>query len=516
VEEVSRVNAARPSSGNLLRASFAFLALAAVTHSDGLTSESLHCDYSYWLRVARDWRSGQRLYDQVYENKLPTLFVIINLIDGVRPEVSLYACEVGLSTLAALTLYSALVRVAPLTAVSAPALWIVWAGTSPTFHNGQITEGLAAPLDLLAYALVLKSILRGSVVAALTAGICFFASVSLRVPFLMHVLAYGPLLALAWRMRGTKGTLSVVTAFVAGAMIGLVALYAHAILGGYWNDLLKMLSRNAAYASLHRVGVTRSFSLFLGNAGILAKANRVALLLPFMTASILCWRKARHGPFHWVLTISCLCWLFGAVLGVFPGGRHFLHYYHGIWAPLAILSTQWLSLAATGPHAREIAFRLMIGLLIGVAGLASVDRACRLVVWARNAPPRPGPELSEVINLLEQNTSRSERVPIYVWDDKWNELYWRAPRPAVADCVNPFLFSPHGQVAHQPERYRRWLSALIASPPRYVLIGESNLDAMGGGSKDEPDALSVEARAMLKNDYSVVMKRGPLLVLCKR
>jgi hypothetical protein len=277
-----------------------------------------------------------------------------------------------------------------------------------------------------------------------------------------------------------------------------------------------MLKGNVAYASLHRVGAARSFSRFLKNVVNLARANRVALLLPFITASVLCWRKARRRLFHWILTMSCLCWLVGAILGVFPGGRHFLHYYHGIWAPLAILSTQWLSLAATVPRASELAARLMLGLLIGIVGLVTVDRACRLVVWARNAPSRPGPEISEVINFLEKHTSRIERVPIYVWDDKWNELYWRAPRPAVADCVAPVLFSPHEGTAHQPERYWRWLSALVASPPRYVLIGESNLDPTGGGSGAQPDAHFLKARAMLKNDYRVVMKRGELLVLCKR
>ena len=75
-----------------------FAMVALLTHAEGLYL-AMHNDYSVWIRVARDWQSGLTLYEDAPDNKLPPLFLFIRLIDGPRPEVSLYLAESLLAVL---------------------------------------------------------------------------------------------------------------------------------------------------------------------------------------------------------------------------------------------------------------------------------------------------------------------------------------------------------------------------------------------------------------------------------
>src|SRR5947208_14607806 len=105
---------------------------ALLTHAEGLYL-AMHNDYSVWIRVARDWQSGLTLYEDAPDNKLPPLFLFIRLIDGARPEGSLYLAESFLAELGGLALFAALRRTAPGSALTAALLLAAWPVTGGTF-----------------------------------------------------------------------------------------------------------------------------------------------------------------------------------------------------------------------------------------------------------------------------------------------------------------------------------------------------------------------------------------------
>jgi hypothetical protein len=68
----------------------------------------MHSDYSMWLRVARDWASGLQLYEETYDNKQPTIYLILRWIDSSNPKLSLYLAHTLLAAGGALVFRRAL------------------------------------------------------------------------------------------------------------------------------------------------------------------------------------------------------------------------------------------------------------------------------------------------------------------------------------------------------------------------------------------------------------------------
>ena len=124
-------------------------AVALLTHAEGLYL-AMHNDYSVWIRVARDWQSGLTLYEDAPDNKLPPLFLFIRLIDGPRPEVSLYLAESFLAALGGLALFAALRRTAPRSALPAALrpLTLV-SSTSGCEYNRRASSAPAYPVAFM-------------------------------------------------------------------------------------------------------------------------------------------------------------------------------------------------------------------------------------------------------------------------------------------------------------------------------------------------------------------------------
>src|SRR5205807_9377123 len=120
-------------------------------------------------------------YEDAPDNKLPPLFLFIRLIDGPRPEVSLYLAESFLAALGGLALFAALRRTAPRSALPAALLLTAWTGTSGTFYGAQITEAISVRLGVLALCLFFYSVRRGRSLAVLLACPLFLLVVSFRV-----------------------------------------------------------------------------------------------------------------------------------------------------------------------------------------------------------------------------------------------------------------------------------------------------------------------------------------------
>src|SRR5439155_18372428 len=270
--------------------------VALLTHAEGLYL-AMHNGYSVRIRVARDWQSGLTLYEDAPDNKLPPLFLFIGLIDGARPEVSLYLAESFLAALGGLALFAALRRTAPRSALPAALLLIAWTGTSGTFYGAQITEAISVWLDVLALCLFFYSVRRGRSLPALLAGALFFLMVSFRVPAVLHALAYVPLLVVCFRDWGVTKTAKIVGAFAGGILLALVLLLVHVQLAGYWEPFVGNLIRNYRYGALHRMPLGESLKNCLATMMGIIQRNPGFLILMSISMILLlpkAWGTLRH------------------------------------------------------------------------------------------------------------------------------------------------------------------------------------------------------------------------------
>ncbi len=469
--------------------------IALATHAEGLYQPMFY-DYCVRLRVARDWRNGLKLYEETYENTQPTYFLYIRFVDSSRPEVSHYFSETVLAAIAAVALSGALRRSAPRCAMVAPVLLIAWSGIGPTFHGGQITEGISLWFDVIALCLFFGAVRRNSYILAILAGICFFLMVSFRVPCLFHALAYAPLVWLAYREQGFRRALFMVLAFSGGISLALAALIFHALGNSYFSAFLKMLARNFEYASATRITFSESLDRAWGTISGIIHDNPAFPIL--MTISILVFLpkakiKKRDEPkvmsdeplvthhsslitHHSTIRTRLwlwigLLWLTAALASAFPGGRHWDHYYHVAWAPVSVLSVLWLSRSSMFAKERRTRRRLAWGLTIALPALAIVVNGRGFMRQTlRDDSPRAA--IARAADFLEQNTRLDSPVPVCVWQP-WCELYWRVPRPSVTRCIAPHCF-----YVIQRELFDEWVQAMIDRPPDLIVADGSLLGPM--------------------------------------
>src|SRR5262249_26874799 len=141
--------------------------------------------------------------------------------------------------------------------------------------------------------------------------------------------------------------------FAAGVVAASLALYAHARALGYWEPFLEVLYWNRQYAALGRIPLRQSATEFAKNLGLLAGGFTGLPLLVCFTLALAgpSWRGPLRGSRLW-LAVGVI-WLGAALASVFPGGRHWPHYYHVAWAPLSILATLWLARLPARPRGRR-------------------------------------------------------------------------------------------------------------------------------------------------------------------
>jgi hypothetical protein len=529
--------------------------VALLTHAEGLYL-AMHNDYSVWIRVARDWQSGLTLYEETPDNKLPTLFLFIRLIDGPRPEVSLYLAESFLAVLGGLTLFFTLRSSIPKSALPAALLLIAWTGTSGTFYGAQITEAISVWLDVFAMCLLFFSVTRGRRLLAFLAGALFFLMVTFRVPTVLHALAYIPLLFVSFREWGTIKTAQLVAAFVGGVLLALLVLLLHVHLAGYWQPFLDNLARNYRYGALHRTPFAESVKnclatvsqIILRNPGFLLMiALSILLVKPWLSRNSHQGDAANHEPDHSPLAPHHslfrhspltthhslflwigLFWLAGAIAGAFPGGRHFPHYYHVIWPPIAILSTLWLSSISNGSRASSPGSPLTIhhsplttyarwALPLAFVFLAILFNARGLLALASGQELVHRTEVRQAADSLSQITSPNEPVAVCVWD-QWAELYWRVPRPGVTRCVAPQCF-----YGFQQELFDEWVQAMLAHPPDLIvadgsLLGPSCINSKYDNTEFRPPPGDpfYTLRQRVNDDYFEIERIGDLSFLARR
>ncbi len=161
----------------------------------------LPSDLDIFIRVARDWAAGATLYVDTYDIKLPTVYGLVRLLDSSNPALTWYLAETVYMTIAATALFAAMRRAAPIAAFVPPMLMIAWTGTMGT---GQQTEAVALALDVTALSLCAIAARTGRWWLGSVAGACVALMVSFRPPTLLHLVAYAPVLWVAYRSQGPR------------------------------------------------------------------------------------------------------------------------------------------------------------------------------------------------------------------------------------------------------------------------------------------------------------------------
>src|SRR5579862_498779 len=174
----------------------------------------MHSDYSMWLRVARDWAGGLKLYEETYDNKQPTIFLFIRLIDCANPKLSLYIAFCLLAAFSAVVLRAALSPTSATCGWAAPLVLIMWSANYATSMGGQSTESLALWFDVIALACFTIAIRKDSAPVMVCAGLSFFVLISLRIPGLLHGIAYLPLVVNLFRHKSAKRAFWLLSAFM--------------------------------------------------------------------------------------------------------------------------------------------------------------------------------------------------------------------------------------------------------------------------------------------------------------
>jgi hypothetical protein len=470
------------------------------------------CDYSLWIRQARDMAAGQTLYVDSYDIKQPPLILFVKLLDWGNPRLWAYVGHVVLGTLAGLSLYLALAATRGVRAPwLAPGLIACWSVCSEPWTRGWCSEAFAIDFAVMTVALLFLAVARGRAALALAAGASYFMVFGLRVPCLLDGAAYLPILWLAWRERGRGTALRLSGAFVLGLgmMIGLSCW--HAVAHGYWAEWWRVYERNKIYASLTNVTLAQSLKAFARHiGGFVTSRDLTAFALAAVGVVLLArhWRRLSRPARAWAVVTAC--WLATACAGIFPGGRHFTHYYEVLWPPLLVLGGLWPTVFRGGRDAARLGRRLAWGVLLGSVAVCLAERA----VTYRNYRARMANGTHAELVLRKMQQEIEARVPpgdamiYWVWGD-WAELLWRARRPSggrLPDLNIGLRVGTHKDVVDADVRQ------LLKNTPRWVLLDDEFDKRTDWYSP--PDVLALKAR--VRAQYVVAATVEPLRLLRRR
>lgn len=438
--------------------------LALATHTSGLVNP-VHCDYSTWLRVAQDWNAGQTLYGETFDNKNPTVFLVVGLLGWSNPAVSLYFAETLFAAFTASILFLALRRTAPRAALLAPMLLIAWSGTATTFVQGQTTETMALWCDVLAISCAVLAVRNASLGLVAVSGIFAFLAFSARIPCVIHIVAYWPIITRTNRRHGRRRTIQLMGVFAASFLGALLALYLHGQFDGYWDRFVDVTQYNLQYGAVDRIPMSASL---LGTVKVLARielANPLMVLLAVLSLPVLIRPTGKRPAGGRFWTAIAFTWLIAAVVGAYPGGRHYLHYYHTLWAPLSLIAALGLSEFSKNPKTRPAARSLIRAVAITVVGLAVLQNAYGIGKWASNrhtAADRQQPVI-EAAEYLQQLTDADTPVALDLWLDN-AELYWRVRRESGTFPIPQVLPGP---------KLKEWSKYVLENNVPILVVGPS-------------------------------------------
>jgi hypothetical protein len=170
-----------------------------------------------------------------------------------------------------------------------------------------------------------------------------------------------------------------------------------------------------------------------------------------------------------------LLWLVAAYAGTFPGGRHYHHYYHVLWAPLAVLASLGLAHVWRACRTRSVgrsiaACGVTAALLIAVAVNVYAFGKWSAIQSRPNDQSQPAHVVAATVDRVEKMSSSETPAAVYVWLEH-AEVYWRLDRPLVSYSV------PH---VLPDERLNEWAAAVLSRDRVIVVVDQSFFDRTAG------------------------------------
>lgn len=477
-------------------------ALALATHTSGLVNP-VHCDYSTWLRVAQDWHAGHALYGGVaFDNKNPTVFLVVGLIGWKEPAISLYVAETLFAAFAGSILFLALLRTKPRVALLAPMFLIAWSGTSQTFVQGQTTETAALWCDVIAISCAVLAARSGSLKLVAVSGVFAFLAFSARIPCALHVVAYWPIIVRAHRRLDRRKTLQLMAVFAGSFLAAFLAMYLLARADGYWDRFVDVTRYNFKYGAIDRIPM--STSLFRA-AKVLARTGLFnPLMVLLVIFSLVLFGKRTNQPQrstrYWMAI--AITWLIAAVVAAYPGGRHYLHYYHGLWAPLSLIAAIGLgefSRKRPTKNATRIVLRGVLVISVTVAVMQNLYGFAQWKFAKLNGSDHQTPIL-DAAAFLDESTDDDTPVAMYVWLDN-AELYWRVRRESGT--------SPIPQVLTE-DRLEVWSQYVIEHKTPLIVVDPSF------DSRESDSEHFHQLKQVLIDDYVEIRRFGDMRFLARR
>jgi hypothetical protein len=429
------------------------------------------CDNSLYLRYARDWAAGARLYADRYEPKTPVVFWLFRALDSPNPRLTLY---LGAALLAAVAANELRRTVGPAAAV----LLVAWSGLVG-YHF--LYDALTLPFAALTVAWLGLSVERRSVSYAALAGVTFVVTVGLFPPAALQGAAGLALLVWNVRRNGWRTALLGVLGFLVGVGLGTGFLIGHAIAGGYWNGFLDAMAATRQYGALDRVPLLVHLERWGEAIRRVADLGGPLLWLPLGAAVVgfVGWgRRLDDKAKGWAAVAAV--WLVGAQAGTFFGGRHFFPYYFPMLAPLAVLAALGLAALPVSRRTGQMALTLF-AVAVVAAHLAENFRS--MVGCRRMDADHERTGIRIAAAYLNATVPPGDTVLVCAWD-RWAELYWQFDRPGPSRHVIPFNLTET-----RPALFAEWAADVLANPPEWVVTDDSTL---GPGVTDEV----IRARAM--------------------
>jgi hypothetical protein len=455
-----------------LTAFLVFWVVAAATHASGLF-QPLHCDYCIWLRVARDWHSGQQLYTEAYDHKQPMVIILAGLLDSSKPAVSLFIAETALLAIAAAALFAALMSTLPRAAWMAPLLLIAWTGASSTFYGGQIMEAFALSFGVIALSCCVLAARRGSATLALVGGAAYFLMGSLRLPNYLDGLAYLPFLFWAYRRCGRPVGNRLLASFLIGFAAVGASFLIFAAIDGHLRGAIEVTLFNFQFGALDRVPFSQSLLSSVKVVGRVCIENPLLVLMLMLTLTV--WLRERtaasasnrgraRAEYERLWGKTAVCWLVLSYLAAWPGGRHFFHYYHLMWGPACLLSALGIARLLADRSCRRVARLLANGAVAAALIQATVVNVGVWDQWRRKARDETDPRIAvrQAVDYVHESTSPTTAIAAYVSVDN-AEFLLLANRPALSYAVPDVL---------PEERLEEWAQAALNKQGAVIVVDE--------------------------------------------
>ncbi|GAB4148519.1 MAG: hypothetical protein Tsb009_22350 [Planctomycetaceae bacterium] len=291
------------------------------------------------------------------------------------------------------------------------------------------------------------------------------------------------------------------TAFVGSFLFGVLLMFVYGKVDGHWDRFLDVTRYNFQYGAIDRIPFSTSL---IGALKILAKLaidSELCVFLVVLTYIPMSVRGRGEDPegseFLVWKRVGGL-WLIASIVGAFPGGRHYLHYYHVLWGPLSLLAAYGLMRIRRGDTEWFGSRKIQYTLVGTVVTLAVLQNAYGIGKWyvTRNQETNSRRRVMEIAKALRELTEADTPVAMYVWLDH-AELYWRVPRNSGTYSI------PH---VLPDSRLEEWAREILSSKIPFLVIDESFETRSSSGKQFQ------KLKQVLQKDYREIRRFGSVRI----